>query len=225
MSLNWRQKRAWRALFDEAYYRTTYLDLPVENVDPFQHFISIGWLEDRNPRPGFDLSKYKQWVLENAPEAHPMRDLWRLHDGRAAAEKHLECLMFDGSVPTVKNLPKMRIGVHFHAFYPEIVSDFLPSARFFPAGTRFVITACRKADVEFIENLVADTFANNDLAMQFSVRLVENRGRDIGPFLVGCSDLWKMTDLILHLHSKVSPHVDWGIDWRSYLYDHCLDPH
>lgn len=211
------QRRVWRSMFDENYYRSTYSDLVGLPSDQFNHFIAHGWREDRNPRAGFDMALYKRVVREMHPDAHPMRDLRRL--GAAAMAARSAVMLLENEPDKGKPASSLRLGVHFHAFYPEIIGEFLPSVHFFPKDTIFVVTTCRVADTAFIERLVQHEFAGTDIPGRFAVRTVENRGRDIGPFLIGSRDLWSQVDLVLHLHSKVSPHIDWGGDWRSYLFD------
>ena len=38
--------------------------------------------------------------------------------------------------------------------------------------------------------------------------LVENRGRDIGPLMTAFEELWTDYDIVAHLHSKKSPHIE-----------------
>jgi lipopolysaccharide biosynthesis protein len=50
-----------------------------------------------------------------------------------------------------------------------------------------------------------------------TVRLVENRGRDIAPKLITFADVYARYELLLFLHSKKSPHYDFGEAWRDHL--------
>lgn len=49
------------------------------------------------------------------------------------------------------------------------------------------------------------------------VRIVPNRGRDIAPKLLSFRDVYERYDLVLFLHSKKSPHLAAGEQWREYL--------
>jgi lipopolysaccharide biosynthesis protein len=49
------------------------------------------------------------------------------------------------------------------------------------------------------------------------IKLVCNRGRDLGPFIVELSDIIDQYDFVLHIHSKKSQTVNWGHLWRRYL--------
>lgn len=51
----------WRALedaFDIDFYLQEYPDLMAEGCSPFEHFMSVGWFEGRNPNPFFDTVSY-----------------------------------------------------------------------------------------------------------------------------------------------------------------------
>ncbi len=45
-------------LFDEAYYLSHNPDVAAAKADPYQHFMTYGWREGRNPNPLFDTSYY-----------------------------------------------------------------------------------------------------------------------------------------------------------------------
>lgn len=50
------------------------------------------------------------------------------------------------------------------------------------------------------------------------VRIVPNRGRDIAPKLLSFRDVYTRYELVLFLHSKKSPHLNDGEQWREYLF-------
>ena len=47
-----------RAEFDAAYYLATYADVAAAGVDPFEHFMTFGWREGRNPSKRFIMAPY-----------------------------------------------------------------------------------------------------------------------------------------------------------------------
>ncbi len=48
-------------MFNPRFYETTYGRLP-NNIDPLDHFLSIGWIQGRDPSPDFSVFKY---LLQN----------------------------------------------------------------------------------------------------------------------------------------------------------------
>jgi len=54
------------------------------------------------------------------------------------------------------------------------------------------------------------------------IDVVENRGRDIAPFLTQMQSVIDNYDYFCHIHTKKSVSGDYGDDWRRYLYRHLL---
>jgi lipopolysaccharide biosynthesis protein len=55
------------------------------------------------------------------------------------------------------------------------------------------------------------------------VRVVPNRGRDIGPFLSELGGELQEYDVVCHVHGKRSKHArQHGDRWRSFLFDHLI---
>lgn len=54
--------------------------------------------------------------------------------------------------------------------------------------------------------------------MEAKVSIVENRGRDVFPFLETCRDLQSNGhDFLVKVHTKRSPHINNGSDWRRQM--------
>lgn len=47
-----------RPFFDSAYYLSMYPDVREAGIDPFEHFMSVGWREYRNPCANFNTATY-----------------------------------------------------------------------------------------------------------------------------------------------------------------------
>jgi len=47
-------------LFDEKYYLLRYPDVRFADVDPLQHYLTIGWKEGRSPSAQFNVDSYLQ---------------------------------------------------------------------------------------------------------------------------------------------------------------------
>jgi glycosyltransferase involved in cell wall biosynthesis len=57
--------------FDIEYYAQHNHDVISAGVDPFEHFVSYGYKEWRNPSPGFDIYFYVQRYLKDKPGQNP----------------------------------------------------------------------------------------------------------------------------------------------------------
>jgi hypothetical protein len=111
-----------------------------------------------------------------------------------------------------------RVAVIAHIFYIEYADELLRYlGNLTVAADLFVSTdtAQKQAD---LERILAPFRAGT-----LEVRVTPNRGRDIGPKVVGFRDVYDRYEVFLHLHSKRSPHGGDALKpWRGYLLDHLL---
>jgi lipopolysaccharide biosynthesis protein len=129
------------------------------------------------------------------------------------------CKLPNRPLPIVKQsssslaLFNLTLIVHLHLFYGDLLDEFIEAINCIPISHDLIITVCDQSSLKLVEfNTHRFTHVSKVL-----VRLVENRGRDLGPFIVELSDVIHHYDLVLHLHSKKSDTVNWGHLWRKYL--------
>jgi glycosyltransferase involved in cell wall biosynthesis len=58
--------------FDAKYYLEVYKDVAAAGGDPFEHFISWGYREGRNPSANFDTKFYRQRYLRGMADSNPL---------------------------------------------------------------------------------------------------------------------------------------------------------
>lgn len=51
-------KRLAYALFDRDYYSSTYRDAGAHGIDIYEHYVTVGWRQGKNPSAGFDTEAY-----------------------------------------------------------------------------------------------------------------------------------------------------------------------
>ena len=111
-------------------------------------------------------------------------------------------------------LPKsVKCAIHVHVYYLDIADEILnllSKDELFQSKIFFTVTS--DSDKKILSNLVEQYCIKN-----YSVLVVENRGRDLRPLFSDLSHLWHEFDYLCHLHSKKSPHTNFGDSWRSYL--------
>ncbi len=116
--------------------------------------------------------------------------------------------------------PAFKVGIHYHSYHMQLCQELLTYLRDFTIRFDLIVTVCKRCDIRIIECLFTkETIPSLD---HLIVRCVENRGRDIAPWLVGTRDLQMNYDLLCHVQSKVSPHWEHGDDWRTYLFDNLI---
>lgn len=113
-----------------------------------------------------------------------------------------------GSLPV-----DQRIAVHLHAFYTEL----LPEICGYLANISFPFTLLVTTDSEEKAARINEVLQPLAVGTSLIIKLVENRGRDIAPLIVGLGEQLQSYDLVLHIHTKQSPHNPDLRGWRTYL--------
>ncbi len=57
-----------------------------------------------------------------------------------------------------------------------------------------------------------------------TVRISENKGRDVAPWIILFNDIINDYDYVVHLHSKKSSHFTWHREWLNYLLENLITP-
>jgi len=105
-----------------------------------------------------------------------------------------------------------------HAFYPETLPTILMALRNVPVGVDLFLSTDTQAKRETIATLTAGWDKG-----AVEIRILPNRGRDIGAKFVGFADVYARYDIFLHLHTKKSPHGGAPLArWLDYLVDNLI---
>ncbi|TMN19285.1 glycoside hydrolase family 99-like domain-containing protein [Pseudoxanthomonas sp. X-1] len=105
-----------------------------------------------------------------------------------------------------------------HAFYPEVLREILEALLASTLQWRVIVTTSAEK-LDAVNAVIASS------AMGCEVRVYENRGRDILPFLhVADALLNEGVDVVLKLHTKRSVHRRDGAQWRQEVIDRLTSP-
>jgi hypothetical protein len=65
--------------FDQEYYLTQYPEVKLSDLSPFEHYVSIGWKEDKNPNVHFNTRLYRNLYLTemNKHDLNPLAEYTR----------------------------------------------------------------------------------------------------------------------------------------------------
>jgi glycosyltransferase involved in cell wall biosynthesis len=117
--------------------------------------------------------------------------------------------------------PDLRVGLHGHFHYPELIGDFLSKVA--PNTSRLDLLL--STDTQPKKKRLEDATRGYTRG-RVVTRLVPNRGRDIGAFLTAFgSEIAGDYDVVGHIHSKQSlflGNTDIGKRWREFLWQHLL---
>jgi len=105
------------------------------------------------------------------------------------------------------------IAAIIHVFYPDILPLVLEKLTNIPCAVDLYLST---DTTEKHAQIAVD--AGKWTKGRVEIRLLPNRGRDVGAKFVGFHDVYDHYDLFLHLHTKRSPHGGEPLArWRDYL--------
>jgi lipopolysaccharide biosynthesis protein len=110
--------------------------------------------------------------------------------------------------------PSFDIGVHLHVYYPELLPEMMVALQYIGQPFTCYLTTNSEATASRAEILLN----HHPWVKTHRVIVTENRGRDIGPWIVGMAGFNDDHELWCHIHTKKSPHApDIGNQWRQFL--------
>jgi len=107
-----------------------------------------------------------------------------------------------------------KIAIQVHVFYPDLLEEIYQNISKMPYKYDLFISTDTKAKKSKIEQ-----FFKQKKIKCSEVKVFENRGRDILPFISQLKKRIDKYDFVCHLHTKKSEYSDFGNNWRTYLYE------
>jgi glycosyltransferase involved in cell wall biosynthesis len=116
---------------------------------------------------------------------------------------------------------ELKVALHGHFFYPDLAADFFRKLSVNRSRCDLLLTTDHERKARAIEE-AAGCYDRGKVV----IRLVPNRGRDIGPLLTAFADeILADYDVVGHVHGKRSLGVDQGTmgdSWREFLWQHLI---
>ena len=173
---------------------------------------SVMGIDARRPAPGFDTAVYVRQHELDRDAANPFAH-W-LRAGRPDGPWRIE-VIDPSRRPGVAVAIALRRALHIHAFYAELLDDIVARLGCDGPACDVFISVASDADAAQARNLL-EAYRRGAC----DVRVVPNRGRDIGPFLTMFGATLGTYDVIGHVHTKHSFAVgdrEVAQRWREYL--------
>ena len=275
--------KRWRRVaqqrnFNAKWYLNQNPDVAASDMDPYEHYVSYGKAEGRQPSPdsffmpflvrcmakvkllwavlllvkrhagGIRKAANKAWGVfkeegwigvwnraiflksqvtrgEGSLLAFGGNDYteWirRRYDRIRSSARQLSLksvLVLDEIAGKTVELPK-DVAVHAHIFYPALAAEIRSYLVNIPVKFHFYVTTDTLEKAKLIE----DTFLNMKNILVLEIHITENRGRDIFPMLVTLGAKLAQHEIVLHIHTKRSPHNSWVLGgWGRYLMESLL---
>jgi len=123
---------------------------------------------------------------------------------------------------TIKGVPEyseLKIGIHFHAFYTEPCKDIITILLESVPHCEVLITTDTETKRLYLESLLDQLVAKREKNHNWTyvIRVTPNLGRNILPLLKEGWPHLRDCDIVLHLHTKRSPHSSTGEQWADQL--------
>ncbi len=212
-------------LFNHAFYTSKYTDVKKSNFDSIAHYLRYGAEEGRDPCETFStsyyVSRYPDVVISGLnPLVHYI--LVGKNENRKTFGYGMETTSVElFELPLVKkpiSEISLKIAVVIHAFYIDVLKDIITLIDHVSPKADLFISVAENADIGEIE-----LFLKDQGYMNFMIKPVPNRGRDVAPFIVEFAEALKSYDVCCKIHGKKSLYG--GIEqsnWRNHLYNNLL---
>ena len=186
---------------------------------------SRGWQNDgplnhvRRPCPGFHPRIYANLNARTLhPASDPLADYVR--NGKPPGPWQELVLRPTDSEASIRQSGTLRVALHAHFFYPELAVDCLKRLRSNRTACDLLISTDQSGKARLLQRTFAE-YAGGAV----EIRVVQNKGRDIGPLLTEFKSDLARYDVIGHIHSKRSLLIgdgDLGNAWREFIWQHLL---
>lgn len=111
-----------------------------------------------------------------------------------------------------------KIAIQAHVYYETLISDIIQKTNNIPVQFDLFIST----DTEFKKIYIYNYVVNNTKANKFKIQIMNNKGRDVLPLLIQLKNQIKKYKYFCHLHTKKSKHINFGDEWRNYLFNNLL---
>ena len=111
------------------------------------------------------------------------------------------------------------IAVQVHLFYVDLLNEIINKTNNIPLKFDLFITI----NIPFQKKYIEENLKKYSKADKYEIKIVENIGRDVLPFLSQMKYKIKKYKYICHIHTKKSEHNPvLGNEWRKYLFENLL---
>ena len=117
------------------------------------------------------------------------------------------------------NLQKIPlIAVQAHIFFVDLLETTMDRINNIPVKFDLYITTTSDEH----KNIIEKYLKLNSSSSNFEILVVENKGRDVLPFIKQMNKVYRKYKYFCHIHTKKTQIPVLGDNWRQYLYDNML---
>ena len=135
-----------------------------------------------------------------------------------ALSKSILNISYENNYYLNDNMHLTSIAVQIHVFYLDILPSLIERLNSIPLKYDLYISTNSKEKKEIIETYLKELDVN-----KYEIKIFENKGRDVYPFITQMRTKYKRYKYICHLHTKKSKHkILLGANWSEYLYNNLI---
>ncbi|MCQ2974933.1 MAG: rhamnan synthesis F family protein [Bacteroidales bacterium] len=118
------------------------------------------------------------------------------------------------------NYPTTKIAIQIHIFYIDLLSELYSYIQSITINYDLYISTSDNEKMKIIKSFF---YEKKLFSKKITIQVVENRGRDVWPFLKIMYPIYSKYDYIVHIHTKKSvTQGERGNSWRKYLFQNIL---
>ena len=110
------------------------------------------------------------------------------------------------------------VAIQAHLYYIDLINEIVNKTNNIPFNFDLFIST----NSLIKKNHINEYILNNSKASEVEIIILENKGRDVIPFLIQMKDKVKKNKYICHIHTKKSLYINIGENWRRYLFNNLL---
>lgn len=111
-----------------------------------------------------------------------------------------------------------EICIQIHLFYIETMEEMVSYIN----NVKKSFDCYISTDTEEKKVIIEKYFLENCRQKKLYVDVIENRGRDVRPFILQLRNVLRKYKYVGHIHSKMTKTGTYGNEWRNYCYKHLL---
>ena len=112
----------------------------------------------------------------------------------------------------------ISIAIQIHVYYEDLLGEIINMLNLIQFKYDLFISTISEKKKQFIEKCLSNSNANS-----YEIKIFQNFGRDVFPFLTQMKKKYKQYKYICHIHTKKSYHKSLlGANWRHYLYKNLI---
>ena len=193
-----------------------------DTLDACRRYLSWFGLSGLPPNSSFDPLRYVERNRPVAPHAiHPLigHILYGARLGYDPAGNVWGCAGFAKPDETTNTPLPLRVGVHAHVYYSDLLPEIAARLSRLPPATTIFVTTVEGGTPSVDADLAASIERH---IPQATIVRVPNRGRDIWPFMMLLRDgAFRDVDIVVKIHTKKSSHLQpapiAGAAWRRRM--------